>query len=164
GTSLIHSHTQIASLNFIPKAIREECSAYKIKSECPYCRIIEIEKSSHRRCFENDNFVAFTPYASRFNYEIWVFSKRHLRTMQEFKDKDYDDLADIMKKVLAKLKEMNTSFNYYIHYSPPEDNLHFHIEITPRLATWAGFEFSTETVINSITPEDSARFYRGEGD
>ncbi len=162
GTSLIHSHTQIATLNILPKSIKDECAAYSSKEDCPYCRIIDIEKNSHRKCFENKGFLAFTPYASRFNFEIWVFPKKHLRTMDEFTKKDYDDLADIMKKILSRLKKINASYNYYIHYSPPDENLHLHIEILPRLATWAGFEFSTGITINSTSPEDAAKFYRGE--
>jgi UDPglucose--hexose-1-phosphate uridylyltransferase len=82
--------------------------------------------------------------------------------MEEFDDQDFSYLADIMKKILSRLKEINVAFNYYIHYSPDKKNLHFHIEIIPRVAKWAGYEFSTGTIINSTTPEDAAKFYRGE--
>ncbi|MBD3163905.1 galactose-1-phosphate uridylyltransferase [Candidatus Woesearchaeota archaeon] len=160
GTSLIHSHTQIAGINFLPEIIKKKCR--HSKNECPYCRIIDIEKNSYRACFENNNFVAFAPYASRFSFEIWVFSKSHKRRMDEFSEEEYADLADIMKKILNKLKKINVSYNYYLHYSPSNENLHFHVEVTPRLATWAGFEFSTEAIINSMPPEDAAKFYRGE--
>jgi hypothetical protein len=40
--------------------------------------------------------------------------------------------------------------------------LHFHIEVTPREATWSGFEYCSGTIINSVSPEDAAKFYRGE--
>jgi UDPglucose--hexose-1-phosphate uridylyltransferase len=162
GTSLVHSHTQVVSLNFVPESVKRECKAYYSSVECPYCKIISTERQSYRRCFENDCFVAFTPYASRFPYEIWVFPKKHVQQMGEFRDKDYYELADIMKKILSKLKQLNAPYNFFIHYSPSKDNLHFHIEITPRLATWAGFEYSTDTIINPVSPEDAARFYRGE--
>ena len=49
-----------------------------------------------------------------------------------------------------------------IFYSPSEENLHFHIEISPRLAIWAGFELLTGDIINSVPPEEAAKFYRGE--
>ena len=70
------------------------------------------------------------------------------------------DLAEILKKILSKLKELNMSYNFYLHYSPKKEDLHFHIEVTPRIATWAGFEFSSGITINSITPEIAAEFYR----
>ena len=72
------------------------------------------------------------------------------------------DLAAILKKVLKKLKELNLSYNFYIHYSPKKENLHLHIEVTPRIATWAGFEFSTDITINSVMPEEAAKFYRSK--
>lgn len=162
GTSLLHSHTQAISLNKIPQLIIDETNATKKFSYCPYCRILNIEKNSYRRCFENNNFVAFTPYASRYNFEIWIFSKRHLTNLNEMSDEEFSDLALILKNILSKLKELNISYNYHFHYAPKQENLHFHIEITPRIAVWAGFEIGSNDIINSVTPEDAARFYRGE--
>jgi len=162
GTSLIHSHTQIAALNMVPTLIQEEALAAKNYGTCPYCEIINVEKQSYRRCFENNSFVAFTPYASRFNYEIWVFPKRHVRAMNDMNRGEFADCADILKKIVDKLKQIDAAYNYYLHYSPKNEDLHFHIEVTPRMATWAGFELGSESIINSISPEDAAKFYRGE--
>ncbi len=162
GTSLIHSHTQVASINVIPTLVSKEISAAKKYDNCPYCRIIHIEKNSDRRCFENNNFIAFTPYASRFNFEIWVFPKRHIKDMNGLNEGEFVDLASILKKILGKLKELNAAYNFFLHYAPKDEDLHFHIEICPRFATWAGFEFSSDIIINSVAPEDAAKFYRDE--
>lgn len=162
GTSIVHSHTQVIAINHVPKAVREEAEASKKFDSCPYCRIIESEKNSYRRCFENEAFVAFCPYASRFNYEIWVMPKKHFRSIDEMDDPQLGKLAEIMKRILAKLRELACSFNFYLHYAPEGDDLHFHIEFAPRIATWAGFELLTGTIINSVPPEDAAKFYRGE--
>ena len=59
-------------------------------------------------------------------------------------------------------KKINASYNFFLHYAPGKNDLHLHIEITPRTATWAGFEFSTNSTINSVMPEDAARFYKGK--
>lgn len=160
GTSIVHSHTQIIAINHVPKAVRDEVEASKGNGGCAYCKIIESEKGSHRRCFENDMFVAFTPYASRFNYEIWVFPKKHVKSTVDMDDRMLGQLAEIMAKILAKLKDLGCSFNYYLHYAPEGEDLHFHIEFAPRIANWAGFEFNTGTIINSVPPEDAAKFYR----
>ena len=130
--------------------------------DCPYCDIINVEKQSFRRCFENNNFIAFTPYASRFNFEIWVFPKLHLKSITEMQDEQLFDLATILKSILIKLKELNAPYNICLFYSPDESDLHFHIEICPRFSTWAGFEILTNDIINPISPEDAATFYRGE--
>ncbi len=161
GASLKHSHTQIASINIIPPLIQAEVSA-SAKGGCAYCRIIEIEKGSFRACFENGSAVAFAPYASRFNYEIWIFPKRHLRTLDDFSGQELNDFTELLDMVLKKLRKLNVSYNYVLHYAPSNSELHFHVEVTPRIATWAGFESSTDIVINSVPPEDAAKFYRGE--
>jgi len=162
GTSLVHSHTQVLSINAVPSLIREENETAKKFPECPYCKIIATEKNSDRKCFENNDFAAFTPYASRFNYEIWLFPKKHFKNMTELNDPQLKNLAEIFTKILGKMKEANFSYNYFLHYSPDGENLHFHFEFTPRVATWAGFEISTDAVINSVPPEEAAKFYRGE--
>ncbi|MEA2037771.1 MAG: galactose-1-phosphate uridylyltransferase [Nanoarchaeota archaeon] len=160
GTSIIHTHTQVVALNKVPQLVQDEVDASKKHQNCPYCGVIETEKTSDRRCFENNTFVAFTPYASRFNFEIWAFPKRHVKEIKEFNEGEFNDLADILNKILRKLKEINAPYNFYIHYSPRGEDLHFHIEIIPRFAVWAGFEFSSNDIINSVSPEDAAQFYR----
>ena len=162
GPSLVHSHTQVVAYNKIPSLVKDEINAAKTYGTCPYCEIINIEKKSDRRVFENDNFVSFTPYASRFNYEIWVFPKEHIKNITEMNENKLLDLASMLKKILVKLKEINISYNFFLHYAPEGKDLHFHIEICPRLATWAGFELATNATINSVSPESAAKFYRGE--
>ena len=160
GTSLVHSHTQVTALPQIPTLVMEEASAVKKYKRCPYCEIINLESSSKRKIFETKNVIAFAPFASRFNYEAWIFTKKHKRTMEELMEEEYRDIALALKKILVKLKNINVSYNFFIHYSPKKENLHFHIEITPRIAAWGGFELSTNAVINSVLPEDAARYYR----
>ncbi len=162
GASIVHSHTQIISLNIIPPHVYDEDHGCRKCEGCPYCEVIENEKKSHRRCFENNTFVAFTPYASRFHYELWIFPKRHFRRMDDMMDEEFADLASVLKQALERLDTINAPYNLLVHYSPKDGNLHFHIEIAPRLATWAGFEFEDNITINSVSPEDAAKFYRGE--
>jgi len=162
GTSLIHSHTQIIAYNKIPQLIKEEIEASKKYSSCPYCDIIQSEKDSDRRCFENKSFAAFAPYAPRYNYEIWIFPKGHKKTLLELSSSELKDLASIMKKIMLRLKELNVSYNFSIHNAPDNEDLHFHIEVCPRIAVWGGFELLTDDIINSVPPEEAAKFYRGE--
>ncbi len=160
GTSLLHSHSQVISYNKVPEVVESEVEACKKYDGCPYCKIISVERKSYRRCFENDYFVAFCPYASRFNYEIWIFPQKHMLNITEFGPEEFNGLAEIMKKVLLKLKELGVSYNYFLHYAPAGEDLHFHIEVCPRIAAWGGFELCSGTTINSVTPEDAAEFYR----
>lgn len=160
GTSLVHSHSQIMATQFVPGIVFDEVFASRKFVGCPYCKIVASEKNSARRCFENDSWVAFAPYASRFNYEVWLFPKSHIRTLAEVGP--FDALADILKKALLKLNELHCSYNFCVHYAPSGFDLHLHIEVTPRIAVFGGFELGTGAVINSVSPEDAAAFYRGE--
>ncbi|MBS3105792.1 DUF4921 family protein [Candidatus Woesearchaeota archaeon] len=160
GTSLMHSHSQVMALTQIPALVAEECNAIRKNKKCPYCEIIKLESKSKRKIFETKNVIAFAPFASRFNYEAWIFAKKHKKTMEGLEENELMDMAAALKKIIVKLKKINVSYNFFVHYSPEKENLHFHIEITPRIATWGGFELSTNAVINSVMPEDAARFYR----
>jgi UDPglucose--hexose-1-phosphate uridylyltransferase len=159
GTSLVHTHTQIAAMNKVPPLVQEEVAANKVG--CKYCQIIQSEKDSYRRIMEN-SCISFTPYASRFPFEAWIFPKRHVRTLDDLNDIELEDLAAQMKHIFLKLKEINAPFNFYLHYAPAGEDLHFHIEIAPRLATWAGLEYGSNIIVNVMPPEDAAKFYRGE--
>ena len=165
GASLIHSHSQIVSMNFIPPQIRQEIEASAHASKgCKYCEIINSEKNSDRRVKETQNFATFTPYASRFNYEVWIFPKAHIKTLNEMDDNLTRELISHFKNCFVTLKKLDLPFNFFFHYAPKGEDLHFHIELTPRNAIWAGFEFTTSVIINSVMPEMAAKVYRGEYD
>lgn len=161
GTSIVHSHSQVMATSFVPDAVKQEVAARKRFVECPHCKIIEIEKNSLRRCFENNDFIAFAPYASRFNFECWIFPKKHIIGLEQC---NLGMLAEILLRALQKINALGASYNFVLHYSPLGDDLHFHIEIMPRIATWAGFELGTNATINTVAPEDAAKYYRGEYD
>ncbi|MFW5991055.1 MAG: DUF4931 domain-containing protein [Candidatus Nanoarchaeia archaeon] len=158
GASLMHSHTQVIAYNLIPTEIMQK--EQKSRNVCPYCKIIEKEKDSLRKISENEAFVSFTPYASRFLFEAWVFPKRHVVSIKELNKGEIQKLVENIRPILKKLKESNAPYNMYLQEGA--HNMHFHIIIAPRLANWAGFELSTGTVINPVSPEDAAEFYRNK--
>jgi len=162
GTSVVHSHSQMVSLNMVPPDVQEVIDKMKKYPSCPYCEIIGIENKSLRHVHEDDTTITFTPYASRFNFEVWIFPKNHYRSLMDFSEDEMFDLAAAIKRVLRKMKELNANFNMVLFYAPKGEDMHFHIEILPRLSTFAGFEYGTGITINTVAPEDAAAFYRGE--
>jgi len=162
GTSLIHTHTQVVSLNIVPTLVQAEADAVERYRKCPYCEIVKKELKSRRMCFESRYFAVIAPYASRFNFEVWIFPKWHVLGIDGMNNTQIEDFADIFSHVLKSLKRLNCSYNFYMHHSPQGRDLHFHVEFVPRIATWGGFELATDATINSVLPEDAARFYRGE--
>lgn len=162
GTSIEHTHSQVVSLNMVPPVVQSKVDAVKSHGSCPYCKIINIERESHRQVYEDESFVVFTPYASRFGYEVWIFPKNHYKNFMDFAEDDLVNLAGVLKNVLGRLKDLHQAFNMAIYYSPKGEDLHFHVEIYPRISKWAGFELETGIIVNQVSPEDAAKFYRGE--
>ncbi len=159
GTSIVHSHSQIMATTVVPPELQNKLDSMRKFISCPYCAVVESEKNSGRLCFENADFVAFTPYASRFNYEIWVFPKNHIARLENV---NFSGLADVVSKVLRKVHEGNLDYNMLVQYGPKGQDFHFHIEVCPRAAIWAGFELGSGIIINSVAPEEAAKWYRGE--
>ena len=168
GTSLIHSHSQIITTPFIPPYVEEKVNAY---TKNVFDKIIDLESKSKRTIKETTSFLAFAPYASRFNFESWIVPKDHKTSIDEFDDKEIDELARIMKKILGNLKLLADSYNILLFYDPKSNTknnpknknnqgLRFHIEITPRSATWAGFENATDVIINAVSPETAAKLLK----
>jgi UDPglucose--hexose-1-phosphate uridylyltransferase len=163
GTSIVHTHSQVIAYNLIPTIIDEKSRAVKEYfskyGHSPYDDIIAREIDSLRRIIENDHFISFTPYASRFPMEAWIFPKRCAYNLNDFSDEELFALADQLKYILMKLQTINAPYNILLYYAP-KDEFRFHIEICPRLTTWAGFELATGTIINPVSPEEAAKFYR----
>ncbi len=166
GTSLVHEHTQILAYNQLPGNVAREIRAitkyYRKHRQCPYCKVIELERKGPRRIAENDSFLAFTPYASIFEFEAGIFSKKHVESFSKLNENEVLELAQIIKRVLSKLAELNAPYNMYFHESPDKRKHHIHVKIVPRLINWGGFEHCTGCIINTVSPEQAAEFFRSE--
>ena len=166
GTSLAHEHTQMVAYNRLPKNVEREIKAianyHRKHRKCPYCAVVELERKGPRRIAENDSFLAFTPYASIFEFEAGIFSKKHVDSFSKLGEKETLDLAELIKKILTRLSELNAPYNMYFHEAPNGQKHHIHVKIVPRLITWGGFEHCTGCIINSVSPEEAAEFFREE--
>jgi UDPglucose--hexose-1-phosphate uridylyltransferase len=171
GASVEHSHSQLIATPIIPKRVAEELIGAKkyldYKERCIFCDIIRQEITDQERViFENDSFIAFCPYASRFPFETWLMPKAHIC---HYVDIDFDmhtELASILKEILSRLKAglANPAYNFILHTAPVgneyREYYHWHIEIIPKLTKVAGFEWGTGFYINPTRPEDAAKFLR----
>lgn len=160
GTSIPHSHCQLIAYNHFPEKIKEDIKAFNKYKSCIYCRILRLESKSPRLCYNNKTFIAFTPYASFYPFEIFLMPKRHVSKITELNNQELDDLADQLKKSLTKLAKINEPYNLYLHNLPSSKKSHFHVTIAPRSNIMGGFELETGTIINTVLPEKAAKFYR----
>ncbi|MDD5738392.1 MAG: galactose-1-phosphate uridylyltransferase [Candidatus Pacebacteria bacterium] len=171
GASLIHPHSQIMGIPFFDKNISSPLNSskefFKEKSQCLFCAINRAEKSAKTRIiFENSNFLAMCPFASKVNFEIVISPKNHLPYFEKISEQEKSDLAQIFQIVLAKINKGlgSPDYNFYLKTSPCDDReypfFHWHFTIMPRISVWAGFELGTGIEIITMPPEKAADYLK----
>ncbi len=169
GASLMHPHSQILSLPFIPPNLEEEykvCDGfYKKMGINMYKYIIQEEIKYEKRLIYNDvDFLVFVPQVCRFTGDTVILFKDNLY-FYEVEDNKLKKLSFILKKLFDKIYEENGNcpFNLYIHAHPVNeendyrDIYNVHIHIVPRKFNFGGFELSTGMYVSSIKSEDIAK-------
>ncbi len=165
GASLSHAHSQIVAAPMVPTTVLEEQKAsqafYEDHGKCVFCDIIEGETKGPRLVSEDSDFVVLAPYASINPLEFWILPKHHAPNIQNLTASEITAFAKTLKFSLKALKDIvnDPPYNYGIHLSmnpESQDSYHWHLEVYPKLATWAGFEKSTGCFINTVTPETAA--------
>ncbi|MBI4217898.1 MAG: galactose-1-phosphate uridylyltransferase [Elusimicrobia bacterium] len=171
GASLTHPHSQLIATPMVPVRVRQEIQGgkqyFEYKERCIFCDMVAQELASNVRVVaENDQFVAFEPFAARFPFETWILPKNHDSHFEDLQKSEALSLSKILKKVLTKIKIVldDPPYNYIIHNSPLKDaplpHFHWHIEIMPKLSKIAGFEWGTGFYINPTPPEEAAQFLK----
>lgn len=178
GGRVKHSRSQLIATSVNPKRVKEELVGarqyYEHHERCIFCDVIKQEiESKDRLILDADGFIAITPFASRFPFEVWILPKKHSCDFVNLDMSSRIGLARAMKKVLAKLKKglNDPAYNYILHTAPfrrqkggywrsIDSDFHWHIEIMPRLTRVAGFEWGTGFYICPMTPEAAAKFLR----
>ncbi len=174
-----HSRSQIIASSVNPLAVKEQMSRAKkyfdYHDRCLFCDLIRQEKNDRKRVVtESEHFIAITPFAPRFSFEIWILPKEHHCDFVHGVAGKELDLARILKDTLTRLKIglADPSYNYVIQTAPfrsqergarwptIEEDYHWHIEVMPRLTRVAGFEKGSGFYICSIPPEHTAEFLR----
>jgi len=168
GASLEHPHSQLIALPIVPKRVNEELQSsmeyYGYKERCVFCDILKQELTDKERIVEeNEFFLSFCPFVSRFPYEMWIMPKRHESHFAVTGKEEVRPLGKILRNSMKKLKKFlnNPPYNYIIHTSPinghENEYYHWHIEIMPKLVNVAGFEWGSGFYANLISPEEAAK-------
>lgn len=179
GASLQHAHSQLIATPITPKRVKEKLDGAKAyfdyKRRCVFCDYIKQETKvfGDRLVAETAHFVALSPFAARFPFEMWILPKRHAADFTCVGGDEVADLAGMLKRVLAKLRIAldDPPFNYVLHMAPfrrprggywttIEEDYHWHIELMPRLTSIAGFEWGSGFYINPTSPEVAAQILR----
>ena len=172
GASLEHLHSQLIATPIVPINVWEEMTGslefYNYRGCCVYCDMIRRELEEKKRIvLETSEFVALSPFASRFAYETWILPKIHSSRYENVDSTVAAELSGVLKVVIEKLENVleKPAYNYIIHTAPFDTNevghYHWHIEIMPRVSKAAGFEWGTGFYINPVPPENAAAVLRG---
>lgn len=164
GATKPHAHSQIFGLDFVPPLLAQEARAalaYRLRHGiCPHCAILEKEMKSTRFVAEKNGIVAFTPYASTYQYELWILPQRHVDNITELTPRELIGCAILLKRATTALAKLNLPYNYTMHEVVADEGQHFVIKITPRGGVMAGLEIGAGVTINSVAPEIAALYYR----
>ena len=173
GASIEHTHSQLIVTPIVPVNVWEEMTGalefFNYRGRCIYCDMIHQETASESRIvLDTPHFLALTPYASRFPFEVWIIPKLHNSHYENIQKIEVEELGTVLKTVLQKLETAldRPPYNYIVHTAPfdtqPLPHYHWHIEIIPRLTRVAGFEWGTGFYINPVPPEQAAEFLRSQ--
>ena len=173
GASQEHPHSQISTVPLIDKEFRIILSNareyFKKNHSCLQCKIIEIEKNIKKRIvFENEDFIAYCPFAPKFRFQVVISPKKHSASFESITDKEKYNLAEVFKEVLSRYNAVlgNPAYNFYLHTAPCKGDksclsyFHWYWNFFPRLGKLAGFEFGANMEILTMSPEDQAKLLR----
>ncbi len=181
GASLSHSHFQLIATPVTPSRVKAKLNGardyYERKERSVFHDILRQElRDGSRVVFENDGFLVFCPFASRFPFELCLLPKRQAADYHSIGPDEILQLAHALKVTLTRLSTglQKPQYNLILHTAPCragrrrsgywdtiDQDFRWHIEILPRLTQTAGFEWGTGFYINPMPPEQSAAYLRG---
>ena len=166
GARTNHLCLDLYDLPQIPHRIAEElggAARFVIREgECPWCRLVRDEsRRPDRLIWQDDDTVAFAPFASRSPFEVWVVPRRHEADFGRVSDDAIAATGEALRQVLGSLSATldGPPYNLVLHTAPLREQVdatyHWHWEIHPRLREIAGLELGTGLPVNPVSPEDA---------
>ncbi|MFC1889944.1 DUF4931 domain-containing protein [Thermodesulfobacteriota bacterium] len=174
GASLLHPHTQLIGLPFVPDWIEREYRElleYQRRHGHDFMQeqIEQARSEPSRIICENQNYIAFTLFAPRFPFESWILPMQPEHDYCRVDQERMADLAEILLKVHWAIDQTldAPAYNFTLHTIPSLDHNVFggfgfeqfyrwRFEIAPRLTTLSAFELGAGVFINPISPEKAA--------
>ena len=179
GASIYHAHSQIISTPILPPDVFHSITGsslyYTNHNKRVYDVLLEWEtKEKKRIVHENEHFLVFCPFVSKYPYEMRIFSKESHAHFERMPDAMDPFFADAIYTAVQKMKIVlqRPPFNFFIHSAPIDiagknefgPGIHefyqWHMEIIPHLKIDAGFEIGTGIEVNVVDPDEAAAALR----
>ncbi|MFW6137912.1 MAG: DUF4931 domain-containing protein [Spirochaetota bacterium] len=169
GASLHHPHSQLIACAVVPGFVRaretESEHYYEENGSCIVCDMLKAETRSHQRVLLlNNSFCAIVPFAAEVPFEIWIIPRRHQADFASITEEEISELSPCLKNLLGMLyqKLNDPHYNFIINtcsrFRKEGPQVHWYIQIRPRLTTPAGFEIGSGIHINPSIPEEDAAY------
>jgi UDPglucose--hexose-1-phosphate uridylyltransferase len=164
GARTNHLCLDIYDLPQVPHRVGEELGGsarFVIREgECPFCRLVREEVRGERLVWQDASSVAFSPYASRSPFEVWVVPRDHEADFGRATPEAVASTAEALRQVLGRLAVLDhPPYNLVLHTAPLRERVdttyHWHWEIHPRLREIAGLELGTGLPVNPVSPEEA---------
>ena len=169
GSTVPHLHSQILALPIVPPDVSHSINGsrryFHEYKKCIHCEMLRQEaKEKKRIIYENKDAIVIIPFASKVNFEMRIFPKKHSAYFEEMSDSELLSFADAMRFVFSGIykKLKDPAFNFFIHTAPSGKNhdynhYHWHMEILPRFGITGSLELGTGLSIISVAPEEAAK-------
>ncbi len=173
GVTLSHPHGQIYAYSYLPPRVEKMLAAARSYKESTgkilFDEIIAREMREHERIIaQNDHWIAFVPYASRYPFEIHLAPVNSVADLTELTAEARDSFPAIALEIMNRLDGVFGIEMAYIaawHQAPVRtgrDVMRLHWQITSvrrapgKLKYLAGSESAMGAFIMDMRPEQSA--------
>ncbi|MBI5654892.1 DUF4931 domain-containing protein [Candidatus Uhrbacteria bacterium] len=157
GASLVHAHSQVFGLSFVPDRLKQMRTNRRKITDLHSAMLGEATKE--RAVFKDKNIVAFADPYSRFAYGVRLVTRRRHDNITQTSPAERRSLAKALAMLMPLIKKRGFAYNFYFHDVFSDKNEFFEIRFAPRANTWAGFELDAGIVVNPVTAEDAAAEY-----
>jgi UDPglucose--hexose-1-phosphate uridylyltransferase len=173
--TISHSISHLMALPVTPRAVKSKLGIargyFAQKERCIYCDVLQQElKQAKRVVAENEHFVTFAPFASRFPFELLLLPKEHSSAFSSMGEGQIGTLSRILGDVLRKLDQTLGGPPYNLslqdrpflrprpgYWNTIEEDFHWHLEMLPQISRITGFEWASGFFYNPVPPEVAAK-------
>lgn len=171
GASVAHPHSQIIAIPVMDPDIQANIigsrAFFNTHKKCIFCEMNKWDiKNKKRVVFENKEFIAVCPFASKVAFEVSISPKNHNAYFERINENQKLALAQALQAVTRKLYKglNNPAYNFFLRTAPCDnknyDFFHWRLNIMPKTSIWAGFELGAGIEISTIEPEKAAEYLR----
>jgi UDPglucose--hexose-1-phosphate uridylyltransferase len=176
GATMEHPHTQLIAMPFVPPRVadtfaRERDYFEKNREPLLIAQLRQTLEEQERVVAENDAFVLYTPYASRFPFELSITPRDALKSVADCSEDQLASLSEILRRAFRSLHALlgkRVAYNLLFKEIPfnlgrtpeQEEGAVFTLQIVPRIYQMGGYELSTDVMINPVEPEYASKLYK----